>query len=56
MFRVDASDNSSPLGQQAFPYWVFLHNIFGDTDPVRIKNQVEYLNSLGYDNIEFRLY
>lgn len=35
---------------------VFLRNTFGETDPTRLENQVEYLNSLGYNNITFKLY
>jgi hypothetical protein len=27
----------------------FLNNNFGDTDPVRLRNQSEYLQGLGYD-------
>ena len=34
----------------------FLNNTFGDTDPVRLENQVNYLNSIGYDNITFTEY
>jgi hypothetical protein len=34
----------------------FLHDNFGETDPVRLQNQVEYLNGIGYENIEFKLY
>ena len=33
----------------------FLNDTFGATDPVRMKNQAEYLRSLGY-NITFKLY
>jgi len=34
----------------------FLNSTFGSTDPVRLQNQVAYLNNLGYSNITFRLY
>jgi pimeloyl-ACP methyl ester carboxylesterase len=34
----------------------FLLTNFGETDPVRLQNQVGYLNTIGYTNIEFRLY
>lgn len=34
----------------------FLHTHFGETDPVRLQKQVDYLKSIGYDNIEFKLY
>jgi hypothetical protein len=31
----------------------FLNQTFGATDPVRLQNQVQYLNQLGYQNIKF---
>jgi len=34
----------------------FLNSTFGDTDPIRLKNQVVYLNSIGYNNITFGEY
>lgn len=34
----------------------FLHTTFGETDPVRLENQVEYLTNIGFPNIEFRVY
>lgn len=34
----------------------FLDETFGDTDPVRLANQIKYLNGLGYSNITFKLY
>ena len=34
----------------------FLKSTFGDTDPVRLENQVNYLNNLRYDNITFKMY
>ena len=34
----------------------FLKSTFGDTDPIRLQNQVSYLNNLGYINITFELY
>jgi pimeloyl-ACP methyl ester carboxylesterase len=34
----------------------FLKSNFGETDPVRLKNQTDYLYSTGYRNITFRLY
>jgi hypothetical protein len=34
----------------------FLHNTFGEVDPVRIEAQVAYLNQIGFDNIVFHLY
>jgi len=34
----------------------FLNNTFGYTDPVRLENQVNYLNSIGYNNITFKKY
>jgi len=33
----------------------FINNIFGDTDPVRVENECNYLKDLGY-NIHFKLY
>lgn len=35
---------------------VFLNNTFGNSDPIRLQNQVKYLNNLGYNNIIFKLY
>lgn len=34
----------------------FLHNTFGETDPIRLENQVNYLNSIGFKNLEFKFY
>jgi poly(3-hydroxybutyrate) depolymerase len=34
----------------------FLIKNFGETDPVRLQNEIDYLNSIGYENIEFKLY
>ena len=34
----------------------FLKKTFGDTDPIRLQNQVVYLNNLGYTNITIKLY
>lgn len=34
----------------------FLKSHFGETDPVRLQNQIDYLNSIGYTNITFKLY
>jgi len=34
----------------------FLIETFGETDPVRIENQINYLNSIGFDNIIFKMY
>ncbi len=34
----------------------FLNRTFGDTNPLRLANQVHRLNDLGYANIAFRLY
>lgn len=34
----------------------FLNSTFGSTDPIRLQDQVAYLNSLSYSNITFRLY
>ena len=34
----------------------FLKGAFGDTDPVRLENQVDYLNGIGYEEITFRMY
>jgi pimeloyl-ACP methyl ester carboxylesterase len=34
----------------------FLHNTFGETDPVRLQAEIDYLNKIGYENIEFKLY
>ena len=34
----------------------FLNESFGNTDPVRIRNQVIYLNELGYSKIVFKSY
>ena len=34
----------------------FLHNNFGEVDPMRLENEIDYLNSIGYENIEFKLY
>jgi len=34
----------------------FVNQTFGDTDPIRLRRQVQYLQGLGYDNIEFRSY
>jgi pimeloyl-ACP methyl ester carboxylesterase len=34
----------------------FLHSTFGNTDPVRLGNQVRLLQEFGYNQIEFRLY
>ena len=34
----------------------FLNNTFGNTDPIRLENQVNYLNNLGYTNILFKMY
>ncbi len=34
----------------------FLVDEFGDTSPVRIENQINYLNNLGFENIIFKLY
>jgi pimeloyl-ACP methyl ester carboxylesterase len=38
-------------------FWIqFLEDAFGQTDPVKTRNQVGYLNSLGYNKIAFHLY
>ena len=34
----------------------FLKSSFGETDPARLRSQVAYLNTIGYGNIELRLY
>ena len=34
----------------------FLHNNFGETDPIRLQNQVNYLNGVGFVNINFKMY
>ena len=34
----------------------FLNNTFGDTDPIRIQNEVAYLNGNGFSNIRFKMY
>lgn len=34
----------------------FLMNTFGKTDPVRLENQVKYLNNKGYNRIVFKKY
>jgi len=34
----------------------FLENTFGDTPPVILENQVNYLNDIGYNNIIFKKY
>lgn len=34
----------------------FLNTTFGNTDPVRLENQVAYLNNMGYNNIIFHKY
>ena len=34
----------------------FLITNFGDTDPIRLQNEVKYLNQNGFENIEFQLY
>jgi dienelactone hydrolase len=34
----------------------FLKNTFGDTPPVVLENQVNYLNDMGYNNITFKKY
>jgi len=34
----------------------FLHNNFGEVDPIRLENEIAYLNFIGYENIEFKLY
>ena len=33
-----------------------LYGLFGREDPERLENQVQHLNSLGYTNVQFKLY
>ena len=34
----------------------FLNITFGETDPIRLQNEIAYLNGIGYEKIEFKLY
>lgn len=60
--EIDPRGGNSPLWDMGWDYetarsWiVFLDNAFGPTDPIKLENQVRYLNSIGYDKITFKLY
>lgn len=57
---IGGKDNSNSTVHYGNEIWsdsqVDVLNLFGDTDPKRIQTQVEYMNSLGFTNIQFALY
>lgn len=57
---IGSNDNQNSTVGYGNEIWtntqVNILNLFGKTDPNRLKNQVEYANSLGFEKIFFKLY
>lgn len=57
---IGSDDNNNSTVQYGNEIWnnsqVNTLNMFGKTDPIRIKSQVDYLHSIDLNNIHFKLY